>query len=74
MFYLTSWRQVFTSAATLDAPRRAKVIAAISLCAWIGVIICGRMLTFFRPAPCTYGGDTGILLVCAPEGTGAFGT
>jgi hypothetical protein len=73
LFYVTSWRRVFTSEATLDAPRRAKVIAAISLCAWIGVIICGRLLTFYRPAPCAYGGDTGILLVCQPdrEGRGA---
>jgi hypothetical protein len=65
MFYLTSWRQVFTSGASLDAPRRAKVIAAISLCAWIGVILCGRMLTFFRPGPCF--GEPGILLTCEPD-------
>src|SRR4249920_2798815 len=36
-FYLTSYRRIFGPDAPLDAPRRAKVIAAISLCAWIGV-------------------------------------
>jgi hypothetical protein len=30
----------------------AKLIAALSLFLWIGVIVFGRMLTFFRPADC----------------------
>ena len=51
--------------ASLDAPRRAKVIAAISLCAWIGVITGGRLLTFYRPAPCD-GVQTSLLLTCQP--------
>jgi hypothetical protein len=33
----------------VDAPTRIKVIARISLAAWVGVLICGRMLTWFRP-------------------------
>jgi hypothetical protein len=32
-----------------DAPRAAKVAAAISLCCWIGVIVCGRLITYYRP-------------------------
>jgi hypothetical protein len=64
-FYLTSYRQVFSSKASLDAPRRAKVIAAISLCAWMGVIIGGRLLTFYRPGECL-GPQTSLLLICAP--------
>ena len=51
-FYLTSYRRIFGPNAPLDAPKRAKVIAAISQCAWIGVITGGRLLTFYRPAPC----------------------
>ena len=66
LFYLTSFRQVFGAGATLDAPKRAKVIAAVSLCAWIAVIICGRLLTFYRPGAC-YGTETTLLLTCAPE-------
>jgi hypothetical protein len=32
-----------------DAPMRLKLIAGISLAMWIGVLICGRFLTWFRP-------------------------
>jgi hypothetical protein len=65
MFYLTSYRQAFGPTASLDAPVRAKLIAAISLGAWITVIICGRLITFYRPAPCL-DKPTGVLLTCAP--------
>lgn len=64
-FYLTSFRQVFGPNAPLDAPKHAKVIAAVSLCAWVGVIICGRLLTFYRPGPCL-GDQVGLLLTCQP--------
>ena len=64
-FYLTSYRQVFGANASLDAPARAKVIAAISLGAWIMVITCGRLLTFYRPAPCSPQ-EIGLLLQCSP--------
>jgi hypothetical protein len=65
LFYLTSWRTVFGSAAVYKPPIRARVIAAISLSAWIAVIICGRMLTFFRPLPCDPQ-PSQIVLTCAP--------
>jgi hypothetical protein len=32
-----------------DAPRSAKLVAAASLAFLVGVMLCGRMLTFFRP-------------------------
>ena len=64
-FYLTSYRRIFAVDAPLDAPRRAKVIAAISLCAWIGVITGGRLLTFYRPSTCE-GPQTNLLLTCTP--------
>jgi hypothetical protein len=64
-FYLTSYRRVFSGTPLYDAPRRAKLIAAISLCAWMGVITGGRLLTFYRPAPCA-GPQQTLLLVCAP--------
>jgi hypothetical protein len=68
-FYLTSWRTVFGDTHVYEAPRRAKVIAAISLSAWVAVIICGRMLTFFRPFECGPN-PTQILLTCTPEELG----
>jgi hypothetical protein len=64
-FYLTSYRQILATPATFDAPRRARLIAAISLCAWMGVITGGRLLTFYRPAPCATP-QTSFLLTCAP--------
>lgn len=48
-FYLTTapaMRQ--TMADDLPIPR-ARVIAFISLACWLGVITCGRLITFFRP-------------------------
>ena len=68
-FYLTSWRTVFGATDVYEAPRRAKVIAAISLSAWVAVIICGRMLTFFRPFECEPN-TTEIILTCTPEELG----
>jgi len=32
-----------------DAPLRIRVIAGTSLAMWVGVLICGRLLTWFRP-------------------------
>jgi len=32
-----------------DAPRAARVVAAVSLGCWVGVIVCGRLITYFRP-------------------------
>jgi hypothetical protein len=65
MFYVSSYRQVFTAQASLNAPLRAKVIAAISLCAWLTVIVAGRLITFYRPAPCSPE-DVTWVLQCSP--------
>jgi hypothetical protein len=65
LFYVTSYRQVFGEAPSLDAPRHAKLIALVSLCAWMTVIVCGRLITFYRPGPCD--GDRAVLLTCEPE-------
>ena len=64
LFYVTSYRQVFGTSPSLDAPRRAKMIALVSLTAWMTVIVCGRMLTFYRPGDCV--GEPGLLLTCQP--------
>ena len=65
LFYVTSFQQAFGRSPSLDAPRRAKVIALVSLCAWMTVIVCGRMITFYRPGPCV--GDRGLILTCSPD-------
>jgi hypothetical protein len=49
-FYGTSaFRVVKTLGPNADVPGKIKLIAATSLSMWIAVLICGRLLTFFRP-------------------------
>jgi hypothetical protein len=50
LFYLTpAFAQVKTMRGGADAPWNAKLMAGVSLSAWVLVLICGRLLTFFRP-------------------------
>jgi hypothetical protein len=65
-FYLTSYRRATAPGAPADAPRVAKLIAAASLCLWLGVIVSGRLLTFYRPSPCGPEGP-GFLAHCLPD-------
>lgn len=65
-FYLTSYRQATAPGAPDDAPRLAKIIAVASLSLWIGVIVAGRLLTFYRPFPCGPEGP-GLLAQCLPN-------
>jgi hypothetical protein len=65
LFYLTAFRRLDAPAAG-DVPRTARVIAAISLSAWLVVIVCGRMITFYRPSPCARPPE-GVLLTCVPR-------
>lgn len=64
-FYLTSYRRAIAPGASAEAPPSAKVIAALSLCLWISVIVAGRLLTFYRPFPCGPEGP-GFLAECIP--------
>jgi hypothetical protein len=49
-FYGTAaFRDLNALAAGKEPPLRAKIIAGASLSLWVGVLICGRLLTFFRP-------------------------
>jgi hypothetical protein len=49
-FYGTSaLREVKILGPNADVPGKIKLIAATSLSMWIAVLICGRLLTFFRP-------------------------
>src|SRR5687767_1442250 len=49
LFYSAAFREVRHMGPGEDAPRKAKIFTGISLAAWLGVLICGRLLTFFRP-------------------------
>ena len=64
-FYVTTFGEVAKPGASAYPPFRARVIAAISLAMWMGVIITGRLLTFYRPAPCEPPGP-GFIATCLP--------
>lgn len=49
LFYSTMARTVRMTDAGADVPTAAKFMAAVSLLAWCGVIIGGRLITYFRP-------------------------
>lgn len=49
VFYFWSFRTVKTVEAGQQVNSTAKVMAAISLLCWIGVITAGRLITFYRP-------------------------
>ena len=65
-FYLTLFRRVRTLEAGADTPRAAKIVAAVSVSMWIGVIVAGRMLTFYRPFNCGPDGPA-FLATCLPH-------
>ena len=45
----SAFRELATSKGDMEASLRAKIIAGTSLTMWVGVLICGRLLTFYRP-------------------------
>ncbi|HUQ51272.1 MAG TPA: DUF6644 family protein [Gammaproteobacteria bacterium] len=49
LFYWREFPAIQTLGPHDDAPRSAKIVAAASLIFLVGVMLCGRMLTFFRP-------------------------
>ena len=49
VFYLTMYRRVAAAGPEAEAPLPARIAGTVSLLCWIGVIFCGRFLTFFRP-------------------------
>jgi hypothetical protein len=49
VFYSTMYRRVRETGPGFDAPLFAKIIGGTSLVCWVGVMSCGRLITFFRP-------------------------
>jgi hypothetical protein len=64
LFYLTVFRRVKTLGPGAQPPLLAMVNGAVSLALWVTVIICGRMITFYRPALCPEGEPLDILAAC----------
>jgi hypothetical protein len=49
-FYGTGiFKEIKTLPAAAPVPARIKIIAAVSLGAWVGVLVCARLITFNRP-------------------------
>ena len=67
VFYSTVFRHLSTLPPDVDAPRIAKMFGAVSLICWIGVIICGRLITFYRPFPCSPGEAIAFVIECIPR-------
>jgi hypothetical protein len=65
-FYLVAARRTMGSEAGEEVPRVAKIMAATSLLMWVAIIVCGRLLTFYRPGVCGPEGP-GFLAYCIPR-------
>jgi uncharacterized membrane protein len=48
-FYTTTATATRATPALAQAPLRARVIGTISLTCWLAVIVCGRLITYYRP-------------------------
>ena len=64
VFYATMFRQVWATNAPSGESPFARVSGAVSLTLWIIVIVCGRMITFYRPEVCDAGDATGLIATC----------
>ena len=64
LFYLTMFRRVNRLGPGVQGPILARFNGLVSLALWITVIICGRMITFYRPARCRPGQVLGFLADC----------
>jgi hypothetical protein len=64
VFYLTTFRRVDALGAGAAPPFSAKVAGAVSLVCWTAVIVCGRLITFYRPFVCTEEDVIGLLATC----------
>jgi hypothetical protein len=49
VFYSMVYREVKVLGTGASAPLAAKIIGGVSFVCWIGVITCGRLITFYRP-------------------------
>jgi hypothetical protein len=64
LFYLTMFRRVNRLGPGVQGPVLARLNGLVSLVLWITVIICGRMITFYRPARCRPGQVLGFIADC----------
>jgi hypothetical protein len=64
VFYLAIFRRLRRLAPGQPLPALARLSGGVSLVLWITVIVCGRMITFFRPRICEAEEALGFLADC----------
>ncbi len=64
LFYLTVFRRVSAPDARAVSLQAARLSGAVSLALWTGVIIGGRLITFYRPLDCKPGQAIGFVADC----------
>lgn len=67
VFYVIVFRRASAGDPGVVAPRIAKLSGAVSLMCWTGVIICGRLITFYRPFTCRGSEALAFVLECVPR-------
>ena len=67
VFYVTVFRRLHGLAPGVEDPRTMKWFGATSLVCWVGVIICGRLITFYRPAVCPRDEPLAFIVECIPK-------
>jgi hypothetical protein len=70
VFYATIFRRVSVLGPGEETPRIVKAFGAASLICWAGVIVCGRLITFYRPTVCLPDETFAFILECIPKLTG----
>jgi hypothetical protein len=64
LFYSTLFRRLDALPPGAAPPHAARVVGAVSLACWTAVIICGRLITFYRPLECFEGEAAAFLVYC----------
>jgi hypothetical protein len=70
VFYMTVFRRLRALAPGTEPPRTIKLFGATSLICWVGVIICGRLITFYRPVVCSPNEPLAFIIECIPKLSG----
>jgi hypothetical protein len=64
VFYALFFRRVRVLEQGARPPAALKAIGAVSLACWMAVIICGRLITFYRPFACRPDTPIGFIATC----------
>jgi hypothetical protein len=65
LFYLATFRRLVALGPGATPPAMARLAGLLSIGLWTTVIVCGRMITFFRPVVCKAEAVTSFIANCA---------